>query len=155
MNIEMNNQMFEKIEFEDLSIVNKPIFNRIRQDSTIINYIHVASNYFDYLLSSNQIIYKLIKQGGTYVGGLHIELLNDYATFSIEIMKEYQRQGIATYIINLLKRNVFEFNVNMYKVFIEINNHPSISLFTKCGFIDSGTDNGILEFTFIIDSKSI
>lgn len=136
--------------FEDLSVLNKDIFDQIRNDESIKKFIHVDDHYYDYLLSSSHIHYKLIKHNQLYVGGLHIELIDDYATFSIEIMTQNQGKGLGKRIIELLKQNFFNFDIRTYKVYVETYNTSSIELFTKSGFIKTNEKDNIIEYIYHI-----
>jgi len=139
-----------KLVFEDLSVHNKDIFDQIRNDESIRKFIHVDDNYYDYLLSSSHIHYKLIKHNHLYVGGLHVELIDYYATFSIEIMTQNQGKGIGKCIVDLLKQNLFDFNIRTYKVYVETHNTSSIELFTKSGFIKTDEKDNIIEYIYHI-----
>ena len=138
------------LDFEDLSIHNKSIFDQIRNDESIRKFIRVADNYYDYLLSSSHIHYKLIKHNQLYVGGLQIELIDDYATFSIEITTQNQGIGIGKCIVNLLKQNFFDFNIRTCKVYVETSNISSIELFTKSGFMKTNEKDNIIEYIYHI-----
>lgn len=136
--------------FEDLSVLNKDIFDQIRNDESIRKFIHVDDHYYDYLLSSSHIHYKLIKHNQLYLGGLHIELIDDYATFSIEIMTQNQGKGLGKRIIEFLKQNSFNFDIRTYKVYVETYNTSSIELFTKSGFIKTNEKDNIIEYIYHI-----
>ena len=136
--------------FEDLSVYNKDAFNQIRNDKSIRKFIHVDDNYYDYLLSSSYIHYKLIKHNQLYVGGLQIELIDDYATFSIEIMTQNQGKGIGKCIVDLLKQNFLNFNIKTYMVYVDIYNTSSIELFTKSGFMKTNEKDNITEYIYHI-----
>ena len=136
------------LTYEILGESNKTILDDIHNDENVKKYLHVANEYYNYLLRDNNAVYKLVKLNLDYVGGLHFEVHHDYATFSIEILSDYQRQGIAYRIIDDLKNNYFNLDIKYYEVFIEDNNMKSRLLFEKSDFRFVGYENKLRKYVY-------
>jgi len=136
------------LTYEILSESNRTILDDIHNDENVKKFLHVSDEYYNYLLCDNNAVYKLVKLNSNYVGGLHFEVHHDYATFSIEVLTDYQRQGIAYRIIDDLKNNYFNLNIKYYVVFIEDNNMKSRLLFEKSDFRFVRYENELRKYVY-------
>lgn len=149
MRYDSNDKQKYYLEFESLNHENKSFLEVLKKDDSISKYIHVSDNYFDYLVTTKNVLYLFIKIEGKLVGSIHIEKLNDTATFSIEILSSFQRMGVASKVLDMLKIDYFQLGVHKYKVTIEKQNSGSISLFEKSGFTYSGDEDNLQVYTFM------
>jgi len=136
------------LEYVNLNQDNHKLIYLINQDESINKFIHLSDNYTNYVLNSENVIYKFLFYKNRIVGSLHIETYETTASFSIGILSKYQRQGFATKVIEDLKRNYFHVDVKSYVVYIEKSNIASINLFTKSRFLLEGDQEDSLRFVY-------
>ncbi len=143
-----------EIQYTRLNINNKSILEMFQADMNIQKYIHVSDNFYEYLISSENIIYMFIVFEGIYVGAVHIEVKDRTANFSIEVLTKYQRRGIASKVIEDLKRDYFRLGIDTYNVSIAFDNKPSLQLFKNSGFDYTGVEDKLHIYQYKINNNS-
>jgi RimJ/RimL family protein N-acetyltransferase len=141
-----------KIQYIDLNADNINYFDILKSDQSINRYIHVddIKIYVEYLLKTPNVKYKFIFLADVLVGALHIETTEKVGTFSIEILSEFQKQGIGYQILTDLKQNKFGLDINAYIVYIESDNINSIKLFEKSEFMIEGIQDNLRKYVYVM-----
>lgn len=123
--------IFVELRFVDIFCENYHLVELLNSDPSINKYIHVSENYVDYLLRGENVIFKFIFLEEDLVGGLHIETLEQVATFSIQILTKHQKRGIGTQVINALKQNIFFLDIVLMWYMLKKLTRPQLSCLTK------------------------
>lgn len=141
------------LKYVSINQENRHLVKKLKDDSSIRKFIHIADNFTEYLFTSDSIFYYFIYYDDKLVGGLHIETVDIVASFSIEIRLEYQRRGIAYQVLNDLKNNKFKLNIAKYYVTVENNNDASLALFKKAGFQKLVSKDSLKTFTYQLNKE--
>lgn len=102
------------------------------------------------MLKTPNVKYKFIFLSDVLVGALHIETTDKVGTFSIEILSEFQKQGIGYQILTDFKQNKFGLDINAYIIYIESDNINSIKLFEKSEFMIEGIQDNLRKYVYVM-----
>lgn len=137
------------IRYEKLTDINDSeieILKKLHGLECIKKFISISDNYFDYVITNNNVYYFKIKQNNILIGALHIEKNNMTIFLSIWIKPEMQHLGLATKVITDFINGKFNLDFNKIIVSIEKENFKSINLFKKLGFKEVNRNEELIDF---------
>lgn len=114
----------------------------------ISRYISIDQhNFWNYITTNPAAYYFKAYRDGKLVGALDCELLGKKLYLSVMVLPQYQRQGIATEMLqDLLTGKLLSFD--SAEGFIDEGNTPSVKLFEKLGFAPKFRDGKLLVYTY-------
>ncbi len=125
-----------------------PILLDIHRLPEIARFIHIdPDHYFDYVTSSDGVFYFKVYLDEQLAGTVHLESAGKTLYLSLLVLPKYQNRGIGSRILEDLKSGVLIREFSEIQVAIERDNLPSLHLFEKAGFVLTGKDDGLLEYT--------
>lgn len=69
----------------------------------------------------------------------HLAKLTHMAKFTVGVLEDYQRQGIATKLIDFAEEWAKEKDITRLEITVVTENEPALALFEKTGFEQEGT----------------
>lgn len=126
---------------KDRDIINLML---IHNSPSVAKYISVSDRYFDYVTSTDGVVYYKVLCDNILAGGLHCEHSDGIMFISICIDEKYRRHGIAEAALNQLFLMQTD-DVNVIEVSIDETNLPSLFLFKKLGFSQIGKENELIK----------
>ncbi len=73
------------------------------------------------------------------IGRSHLEKLNHVAQFTVGVLEDHKRQGIATKLIQFAEKWAKEKGIKRLELTVVTQNKPAVTLFRKTGFKEEGT----------------
>ena len=113
---------------------------QIHNQPSVKKYIKISEQYFDYITTTEGVIYYKIIVDDLVVGGIHTETSNNVMFLSICIDEMHRCRKIAKTALTQLFE-VLPSTVKKIEVSIDIENIPSNSLFQKLGFTQTSREN--------------
>ena len=132
------------------------VFGEAFDDFDTYSSSHPSASYLKRLLSSNYFIALAALKTGTVVGGLAAYELQKFEQerseiyiYDLAVSAEHRREGIATALIQELKKIAVERAAYVIYVQADLGDDPAIALYTKLGVRED-----VLHFDIAVDDSS-
>lgn len=104
--------------------------------------------YFRYVTTAENVFYLKAYRNETLAGTVHCEIVEGILYMSLLVAPEYQRQGVGTEILRDFQEGALGLPYTRIEVSIDKENAPSLGLFRKMGFVQTGEDEELLDFAW-------
>lgn len=104
--------------------------------------------YFKFVIENKNVFYYKIFDKDTLIGSIHCELAGKTMYLSLLIFPEYQNKGYGTKTLEDIINKTIPLDFEVIEVAINDDNHPSLHLFEKVGFVKTSVDGGLVNYTF-------
>lgn len=104
--------------------------------------------YFPYVTSSPGVFYYKAYENGTLVGTVHLESNDGTLDLALLVLPEHQNRGIGSRILGDIKSGRLTGEFSDIRVSIDWDNFSSLHLFEKAGFVLTGEEDELLEYTY-------
>lgn len=118
---------------------------RIHNEPSVSSYISISWNYFEYVTETKGVTYFKIMVDGIAAGGIHCERSGSTMYLSICVDEDHRRLGIAEKALQQLFADTKK-NTKSVEINVNDTNYPSVRLFTKLGFVQTGEKDGSTQF---------
>jgi len=114
----------------------------------IAQYLSIGDNYFPYVTSSKDVHYFKVCTEEAFVGAIHLEQQERVLYMSILVFPVHQRKGLGTCILRDILSDHFGLGFDRIEVSIDEENTPSLRLFERSGFIQTGREDELIQYTY-------
>ena len=106
------------------------------------------TNYWKYVVTTDNVYFYKIFEGAILVATTHIELIDRVLYMDVVVFPEYQKRGIASKIIKDIQEGKLGVDFDKILVSIDENNIASLKLFENAGFICVAKEAELLEYEY-------
>ena len=137
--------LLEYLNDEDIphiiSIYNTPLISQ---------FISIdKNNYWKYVVFTDNVYFYKVYNDGNFVATIHLELYGRILYMSVVVFPEYQKQGIATTILEDIQTGKIGLDFDKIQVSIDEKNLASLKLFANAGFVCISKDEELFEYEYI------
>jgi len=128
-----------------------PYLTFILKSPEISRYISIAENsYWEYVTTQEQVYYFKVYRNDALIGAIHCEIENLILYMDIMVFPKYQRQGIATAIMEDILQGNLSLEFDTMEVFVDESNAASKKLFEKIGFTPISCEDELIHYTYTL-----
>ncbi len=131
-----------------------PFLKKVHSSPEISEFISIdTSNYFNYVTSSDNVFYYKVILENEIVASIHLESENSVLHISILTLPQYQKNGIATQIIDDVKAGRIIKDFHEITVSVDKDNIASIRLFKKSDFKLIFAEDELLIYSWVVPNS--
>ncbi len=131
-----------------------PFLKKMHSLPEISEFISIeTSNYFDYVANTDNVFYYKVVCENEIVASIHIENEDSVLHLSVMTLPQYQKNGIATQIIDDVKTGKIIKDFHKITVSADKTNSASIRLFEKAGFTLIGAEDELLFYSWDVPNS--
>ena len=135
---------------ETASDTDIPYLTEILNLPEISHFISInENNYWNYVTETENVFYFKVFNNDILVAATHCEISNKTLYMDIMVIPKYQRNGIATRILQDIKSGKLDIDYKKIEVSIDENNIASISLFEKEGFVCVSKEAELRNYVYL------
>ncbi len=108
----------------------------------------IEKKYFKFVIENKNVFYYKIFDKDTLIGSVHCELAGKTMYLSLLIFPEHHNKGYGTKTLEDIINKTIPLDFEVIEVAINDDNHPSLHLFEKVGFVRTSVDGGLINYTF-------
>lgn len=124
-----------------ISIYNNPLISQ---------FISIdKNNYWKYVAFTDNVYFYKVYDDGDFVATIHLELYGRVLYMSVVVFPKYQKQGIATTVLEDIQTGKLGLDFIKIQVSIDEKNVASLKLFENAGFVCISKDEELLEYEYI------
>lgn len=124
-----------------ISIYNNPLISQ---------FISIdKNNYWKYVAFTDNVYFYKVYDDGDFVATIHLELYGRVLYMSVVVFPKYQKQGIATTVLEDIQTGKLGLDFTKIQVSIDEKNVASLKLFENAGFVCISKDEELLEYEYI------
>lgn len=124
-----------------ISIYNNPLISQ---------FISIdKNNYWKYVAFTDNVYFYKVYDDGDFVATIHLELYGRVLYMSVVVFPIYQKQGIATTVLEDIQTGKLGLDFTKIQVSIDEKNVASLKLFENAGFVCISKDEELLEYEYI------
>ncbi|GAA0782638.1 GNAT family N-acetyltransferase [Hathewaya limosa] len=144
------NYYLKQVEEEDCDLLFEWANNKeVRKNSfnnTEISYDEHIKWFKKMILSPNVFMY-IMDNGSNSVGQVRIDVIENCATISYSIDKEFRGQKLGTLIIKLIEKKIEElYEIDEIIGYVKKDNEPSKKIFKNLGYIEKDLNNKMMYY---------
>ncbi len=115
----------------------------------ISRYISIDyDNFFNYVTNTENVYFYKIYYLNKLVGCVQTELYCDILYIALIVIPEFQRMGFGTQIVKDIIDMKTGLSYSEINVSVDKTNIPSLKILKKLGFIQTGTDEELIELSY-------
>ena len=106
-------------------------------------------NYWTYVTETENVFYFKAFENDALVAATHCEIINDTLYMDVMVIPDYQRNGIATKILNDIQSGNLPLDYDKIEISIDKSNTASIRLFEKMNFKLVSVEDELLNYEWV------
>lgn len=127
-----------------------PYLTAVLKQPDIARFISIdEANYWTYIAKTENVFYFKAFESDILVAATHCEIINDTLYMDIMVIPAYQRNGIATKILNDIRTGTLPIDFEKIKIAIDKSNTASIRLFEKMNFKFVSAEDELLNYAWV------
>ncbi len=116
----------------------------------ISRFINVdKNNYWTYVTNTENVFYFKAFENDALVAATHCEIINDTLYMDVMVIPAYQRNGVATKILNDIQSGNLPLDYDKIEISIDKSNTASIRLFEKMNFKLVSVEDELLNYEWV------